>query len=54
MWVVGTGAGEGTGGEGAEMGTEAGSTGTLGTGSAHSHGTPIINKGLLQTERFKV
>lgn len=43
MGAVGTAAGDGTGGEGEEMGREAGagSTGTLGTGSAHSQGTAI-------------
>lgn len=46
MGAVGTGAGDGTGGEGGEMGreTEAGSTGTLGTGSAQNQGTPIIKE----------
>lgn len=44
MGADGTAAGDGTGGEGEEIGREAGagSTGTLGTGSVHSQDIQII------------
>lgn len=56
MGAVGTAAGDGTGGEGGELGREAGagSTGTVGTGSAHSQGTPIIKESRLQAERLRI